>query len=227
MKNLKRLLTLVMTLLTVVAISSMAIANASNKTTDGPIYDEAGEVVGYTYGGIYWTVDEYEQCMSTVNTRAYVVNHSASLEDDGVVASSLSALYGVEMTPEEMNAIQNDVKSVAMQLGMPIAMEDAEDGYKTILLGGYTFKVADDTEMASLMRRLEDWNYTKSPYEKMFFSQDWTYQTVKTKSADSDTNISIDTDSKTIAFYVYESIDEIELVDTLTALRTAALVTEK
>lgn len=171
---------------------------------EGIVVDAEGSVIGYSYGGLYWDADEYEEMVGSTVSRSFAYSHNASYSDSSDV-----------LTEEDTQLIEE----VTHQLGMAIAIGVDEDGNQITYLGGYTFVEADGVSLGGLMNMLETWNAYQSPYEKAFFSRDWVYKAVKV--ADGAQQIDVDVECKTVTFSINEKISELENWDILVSLRTA------
>lgn len=225
-KNFKTILTLIVAIAAALSFSAFSTGNAAN--TDGSVTDDDGNVVGYSYDGLYWDADEYEEMISTTTSRNYrlslsgaetlAVNHEAFLSDitDG------DPFVGIELTKEDAALIDE----LTHPLGMAIATAMDENGNPITLLGGYTFVEEEGTSLGGLMNRLETWDINKSSLVGLFFSRDLTYKSVKV--ADGEQGITVDVEKQMIIFGINENIGELDQWDLLAALRTAVnSVTDK
>lgn len=184
-------------------LSSTSTGFMSN-AQDGAVVDEEGGIIGYSYGGLYWDVEEYEEIVGSTMARSFAATHEATLTD------SSDAL-----TDEDAQLIEE----VTCPLGMAIAIGVDEDGNMITYLSGYTFIEEEGVSLGALMNRLEIWNAYKSPYEGVFFSHNWTYKAVKV--ADGEQMIDVDVEKKTITFSINETVSELEQWDVLMSLRAA------
>lgn len=170
---------------------------------DGAVVDSGGRVVGYSYGGLYWDADEYEEMLGSAAVRSYAVTRNIPAESGDVLDEDDELL----------------VTDVVCGLGMAIAITIDEDGNHVTYLGGYTFVEEDGVSLGELMNRLETWNMYKSPYEAAFFSRDWAYKAVKVMDGEQD--IFVDTENQIVNFYITEKISELDPWDIYYSLRIA------
>lgn len=206
-RNLRTILTLVLAIAIALSFGAFSIGNASN--ADGSVTDDNGNVVGYSYDGLFWDLDEYEEMMSTTSSRNYRISSiEAYMEDDAQLA-------GTELTAEDAVLIDELVRP----LDMAITMAVDEDGNPVTLLGGYTFVEEEGTSLGGLMNRLEIWALNKSVYQNVFFSHNLIYKSVKV--ADGEQEITVDIENRMVIFSINESIGELDQWDLLAALRTA------
>ena len=198
----KKIATIVLSLVVALALSSLNTGFMAD-TADGPISTVEGEIVGYSYGGLYWDADEYAALGCASEAKSFVIDN----ETEYLSVSCLS---------DEDVAV---VDEVTHQIGMAIAAGVDEDGNQITYLGGYTFVTEERTTLGGLMRRLEDWAMNKSPYQDMFFSRNWTYKAVKAE--DGEQMVNVDVANAVIEFYINEDISELDQWDMLAAMRYA------
>ena len=198
----KKIITIALALVFALTLSTVNPAQMKD-ASEGAVVNAEGSVVGYTYGGLYWEADEYEEMVASTSARSFEISSSSDSDSSDA------------LTEEDAQLIEE----VTKKLGMAIAVEEDEAGNKITLLGGYKFVEADGTNLDALKRMLETWNEFKSPYMSAFFSPDLTYKTIKV--ADGAQGIEVDVENMTIIFSVNADINELEYWDILASMRTA------
>lgn len=199
-KTMKKTITIALALIFALSLSTFSTGMMMDDQ-DGAVMNSEGSIVGYSYGGLYWDTNEYEEMLSSAETRSFVATHATALSDSSDVLSEDDALL---------------INNVVCPLGMAIAVAVDEDGNQVTYLGGYTFVEEEGVSLGKLMNVLETWNLYESPYKDMFFSRDWTYKAVKV--ADGEQSIMVDAENKIITFGI---VNEISVdFNTMATLRT-------
>lgn len=198
----------------------------------------SGIVTGYSYGGLFWTPEEYADLVGADQSRAasFIVSAGSGKER---LDSGVNSVFGLNLSTEELEKLSDEIslviadseeespKSEPSSVSLPCdcmpltAVTDAETGEQIVTLGGYHFKMDAGTEMESLMRQLQAWDAAGKPYKDQLFSEDWVYQTVHVENGKQ--SVMVDVAGKVITFCVDKSINELSDWEVLSVQRLAVV----
>ena len=237
--------TTLMTLLATLVVAFMMTSTAAAveiptaRMSANGVCMSAGKVTGFSFDGLFWTTEEYTQ-MSGIERMSNTSVVSVNDQEEAVLDTGINRVFDLDLSSDELKELSSEINLViadsevdpsdspscdeieAARLGMAEAMTvDARTGEKTILLDGYTFKIAKETNMDSVLGQLQRWSKDESPYKDQFFSESWIYKTVKV--ADGAQAVIVDAFNKVIAFSVNESIDELDPYEILAMQRLAVV----
>ena len=89
----KKIATIVLSLVVALALSSLNTGFMAD-TADGPISTVEGEIVGYSYGSLYWDADEYAALGCASEAKSFVIDN----ETEYLSVSCLSDEDGNQIT---------------------------------------------------------------------------------------------------------------------------------